>query len=282
MARVVETAMPMSQQLSHLLRTARAGLGISQLEMSLRLGVSQRHVNFVEMGRAHPGRALLLAWMREAGAEESLRNAALLHAGYALDAPGINGHSSATTQALAAMRQMLRVHHPNAGLIFDADWMTLDINPGARCLCDLLMPGVWSDLAESQQSLDMIAALAHPNGLLSRVREAARPAALLLAQLRAEQWARPSLKERVDRLEHALQSRYRLPTLQPAYSPGSPYLELHFETAHGTLGFMLLQTVYGLPHDVTVGSLRTELWLPVDSRTADTVRSLVDAPTGGD
>ena len=49
----------------------------------LRMGVSQRHVSFVENGRSLPSRELLLAWLHELQAPLALRNVALQQAGFA-------------------------------------------------------------------------------------------------------------------------------------------------------------------------------------------------------
>lgn len=61
-----------------ILRRTRLEHGISQLELAGRLDVSQRHVSFLESGRALPSRGLILAWMAELGVPVSVRNAALL------------------------------------------------------------------------------------------------------------------------------------------------------------------------------------------------------------
>ena len=47
------------------LQQARKARRLSQLELSLRMGVSQRHVSFVESGRSRPSRDLLLTWLQE-------------------------------------------------------------------------------------------------------------------------------------------------------------------------------------------------------------------------
>ena len=47
------------------LQTARKSKRLSQLELALRMGVSQRHLSFVESGRAQPSRELLLTWLHE-------------------------------------------------------------------------------------------------------------------------------------------------------------------------------------------------------------------------
>jgi transcriptional regulator with XRE-family HTH domain len=69
--------------LTSTLRQVRKTQRLSQLELSLRLGVSQRHVSFVESGRAKPSRELLLAWLQELDAPLVVRNEVMLQAGYA-------------------------------------------------------------------------------------------------------------------------------------------------------------------------------------------------------
>lgn len=72
-----------AHRLPDTLQRARRARRVSQLELSLRLGVSQRHVSFVESGRARPSRDLLTRWLGELDAPLALRNAALLQAGFA-------------------------------------------------------------------------------------------------------------------------------------------------------------------------------------------------------
>ena len=56
---------------------------VSQLELSLRTGVSQRHLSCIETGRARAGRETLIALLDALGATLEERNQALLAAGYA-------------------------------------------------------------------------------------------------------------------------------------------------------------------------------------------------------
>jgi transcriptional regulator with XRE-family HTH domain len=72
-----------SPSLSEALQRVRKALRVSQLELALQLGISQRHVSFVENGRSRPSRELLIAWLRALEAPLVLSNEALLSAGYA-------------------------------------------------------------------------------------------------------------------------------------------------------------------------------------------------------
>ena len=114
----METAPP---SLRETLQAARKSQRISQLELALRMGVSQRQVSFVESGRARPSRELLLAWLQELQAPLALRNVALQQAGFAPVYRGSELSDAEITRQLAQQglkvarrtvtkyRQMLRI-----------------------------------------------------------------------------------------------------------------------------------------------------------------------------
>ncbi|HJX27579.1 MAG TPA: helix-turn-helix transcriptional regulator, partial [Thermoanaerobaculia bacterium] len=65
------------------LRTYRRGTGQSQLEAALSAGISQRHLSFLESGRAKPSRGMVLALGGTLGLSLAQQNDMLLAAGYA-------------------------------------------------------------------------------------------------------------------------------------------------------------------------------------------------------
>lgn len=249
-----------TSELARLLRSARTDAGISQLELSLRLGVSQRHVSFVEQARARPSRELLLVWLRELGARPAQLNAALLLAGHA---PLSADRASARESEAAALRT-IALHEPNPGLVFDADWHIVRMNRPAQWLCGVLMPPWVLD----DERPDMLAILAHPEGWLSRAREPVGVAAALLGQLRTEQWLHPGLRTRIDALEHTLVARYPLLAAAPRRDPSATLFSVRLDTPLGLLSFCAVQSTVGLPHEAAGHKLRVELWYPDDAATA--------------
>jgi transcriptional regulator with XRE-family HTH domain len=266
-------------KLAHLLRHTRQDQHVSQLDLALSLGVSQRHVSYLESGRARPSRALLLAWMRELRAPASVRNAALLHAGFALPQEELSLDSAELAPALEALHRTLEAHEPSPALVFDADWNTIDQNRGARWLSSMVMPGLWATAHGGGRGLDMITAIGHPEGLLSRIRDPWMVGAALLAQLRIEGWARPSLQPRIDRLAESLERRYRTTVNDTDRVANAPYLSLIFDTELGPLSYFTIQSVFALPQDVTLASMRMELWFAADETTSDLMRQHVPSPT---
>ena len=252
-------------RIGELLRHARRLRGVSQFDLGLSLGVSQRHVSFVESGRARPSRTLIETWTQTVGASRSMRNAALHCAGYSASALD-DAASDERAPARAALGQLLEMHEPFPGIVFRGDWTMAGLNRGGQWLCSLVLPEVLAESSAETGGLDMIGTLAHPGGLLSRMRDPLSVGGALLDQLRGEQWTKPYLKERIDRFEASLQARFGSRPANQERS-GPPCLHLEFDTPHGVLGFFTIQSVFDLAHDVTSGSLRVELWYPLDEHT---------------
>ena len=76
-----------------LLRYWRGKRGYSQLALSLAAGVSQRHISFLESGRARPSREMVVALADRLGVPLRQRNALLLASGYA---PAYSEHTLAS------------------------------------------------------------------------------------------------------------------------------------------------------------------------------------------
>jgi len=111
---------------------------ISQLELSLRTGVSQRHLSCIETGRAGAGRETLIALLDALGANLPERNQALLAAGYAqahaqrpLDAPEM-------APVRAALTQLLEAHDSTPAMVLDGEYNLIMANAGLRRLLCLL------------------------------------------------------------------------------------------------------------------------------------------------
>ena len=263
--------------LQELLRHTRASTGLSQQRLALELGVSQRHVSFLESGRARPSRELLLAWMREVRAPTSIRNAALIQAGFGQNDSEDVGDPVALAGVRAALSRILAAHHPYPAVSFGPDWVTSEMNGGAQWLWSQVTPEYWATVPPRGQGVDTIEALMHPRGLLSRMRDPEVAGFSLLRQLRAEQWVTPSLTARADALESALTRRFGLPPDEANAGGMGQHLTLRFDTSVGLLSFYTLESVFGLPQDVTTGSMRLELWFPADQPTREILLGAIAA-----
>jgi transcriptional regulator with XRE-family HTH domain len=261
------------QALRERLQHARAAARLSQLALSLRLGVSQRHVSYVESGRAQPSRELLVAWLDALGAPLGVRNAAMLEAGYApvySAAPLADPSLRSATQALA---QLLAAHEPMPAWVIDAAWNVLEANEGARWLLGALLPQLCQPRGTA--ALNLLDLMAAADGLPSRIRNLREVGPPMLSHLRAEAQAHPSLRAKVDAFAGVLTSRLGPTAAQRLPAPAAPVLTTRFASEYGDLSFFTMLTTFGTPQDITLASLRVEHMFAADAATADILRTHV-------
>jgi transcriptional regulator with XRE-family HTH domain len=247
------------------LRQVRKARRLSQLELSLRLGVSQRHVSFVESGRAQPSRKLLMAWLQELEAPLVLCNEAMLQAGYApaygnrlLDDPAL-------AQINQALQQLLCAHDPMPALVIDAHWNLLALNQGGQWLAATLMP--WAvDLADTTPNLlDM---LVHPEGFTTSIVNLPEVGPAFLARLRREAAVQPALMPKVEAFTTLLRDLLGDQPLETdGLQPTAPVLTTRYATPYGELAFFSMFTTFGTPQDITLASLRVEHLFAADEAT---------------
>ena len=70
-------------EFARVLRERRASRRLSQLELALRAGTTQRHLSFIESGRSAPGREMVIRLGESLELPLRERNELLLAAGYA-------------------------------------------------------------------------------------------------------------------------------------------------------------------------------------------------------
>src|SRR4051794_7674857 len=114
------------------LRDWRRRRSVSQLELALRAGTTQRHVSFIERGRSVPGRAMVIRLAEALDVPLRERNALLLSAGYAAV------YSETPLEELAPLRRALdRVldgHLPYPAVLTDGRGLLVGANAGFDAL----------------------------------------------------------------------------------------------------------------------------------------------------
>jgi transcriptional regulator with XRE-family HTH domain len=258
--------------LQNTLKQARQARRLSQLELSLRVGVSQRHLSFVESGRANPSRQLLMAWLQELDAPLALRNAAMLQAGYAPAYGAAPLSDPAMTQANQAIDALLKSHDPLPAFVIDAHWNLLRLNQGGQWLAATLMP--WTaELAEGTP-LNMLDLLVHPQGFASAMLNLSEVGPALLSHLRDEASLLPAIAPKVEAFAACLRERTGMQN-QTANVPrfSTPMLTTRFATPYGELAFFSMFTTFGTPQDITLASLRLEHLFAADEATGAVMKA---------
>lgn len=239
----------------------------SQLDLAIRADTTQRHLSFLEQGRSHPGRALVLRLAESLELSLRDRNTLLAAAGYApayresgVDAPEL-------APVRGALRGILDGHMPYPALIADRRGTLLESNAAfglftEGCAPELLRPPV------NTRRLAL-----HPDGMARRV-------------LNLPEWGR--------HVTEALRQRIRIspdPELEalvaelegylPPADPGPGYLgfavPLRMRCDTGELRFITTLTSFATATDVSLSELHLEALLPADETTARYLRQRAES-----
>jgi len=242
-------------------RELRPARRISQLDLALRVGVSQRHLSCIETGRAAPSRAMLHALLDALEAPLAQRNDALLAAGYA---PAFTRHTLAD-RAMAPIRdalaRLLQAHDPAPAFVLDDAWNVVQMNRGSAALLALLE----LDAAQLGAQPNLLRALLASDGLAGRLINADEVLAEVWSRAQREAAVNPALRAIVQSLRDVVPRR--LGATVPA-ATSTPLLLTRLRAAGGDeLAFFSAFTSFGAPLDVTAASLRVEHFFPANDAT---------------
>lgn len=102
------------------LRGWRQGRRVSQLELAVRAGTTQRHVSFLESGRSAPGRSMIIRLAESLGVPIRERNTLLLAAGFAPAYPQSRLDDPQLEPVRTALQRILDGHHPYPAVVSTA------------------------------------------------------------------------------------------------------------------------------------------------------------------
>jgi transcriptional regulator with XRE-family HTH domain len=237
----------------------RARRRVSQLELSLLAGTTQRHISFVESGRSRPGRAMVVRLAEALDLPLRERNALLLAAGYAPVYPERDLAEPELATVRAALKRLLDGHLPYPAVITDRYG---DLVEGNRAFAGLL-DGVAPELLSPPVSVPRV--LLDPRGLAPRILNLDEWAWHVIDALRHQASRNPS--PRLETLAGELEA------LLPAPRHVGPdhigfAVPLRLRLGEEELALLTTLTHFATAVDVTIAELRLEAFLPADAETA--------------
>ena len=245
------------------LRAWRQRRGLSQLALALAAETSQRHLSYLESGRAAPSREMVLRLGATLEIPLRQQNTLLLAAGFApawherqLDEPEL-------AVVNRALDLMLRQHEPYPAFVVDRHWNLLRANGGAGRLVELLTG------AAPAGAINLADALLSPDALRPLLVNWQEVALYFLRGVQADAAADGSAETQ------ALLLRLRgypglpsLSALSAADDVPSPVLAMHFRVGETSLRLFSTIATLGTPQDVTLQEIRIECLFPADDATA--------------
>lgn len=248
-----------SDRFGDLLRTWRKVRGASQLQLALDVGVSARHVGFLELGRSGPSRDLV---QRMGGVLQlTLReqNRLLLAAGFAPIYSDLGIEAALAADVKSAVELILGNHEPFPAIVLDRNFDVKYANTAFDQLLNVLEISV------------------EPRNLLC---------ILLSARSSIVNWVdvRTTLATRIARHVPPLTAadlpaefQQNAPAAQTHSSgPDTVVLATHFRTQNVELKLFSVLSQIATTYDVTLEELRIESFFPADDSSRHILRELAN------
>jgi len=261
-----------------LLRNWRTRRRRSQMDLALDVGVSPRHLSFIETGRSRPSPPMLLALAEALEVPLRERNRLLLAAGYAPRYAERRLDAETMGPVRAALQRLLDAHDPYPGVVLDRQWNVVLANRAATAMMALL------PAALREGTPNMMRASLHPQGFAAHTANFDEWGSYLVDALqrlatRTGDPALLALEHEVSAYPNVQELRRRRDAAAAANGSGAPQLLVPCVVAlpQGRLAMFTTLTTFGSPRDITLDELCVELFYPADLASEGLLRALVSA-----
>jgi transcriptional regulator with XRE-family HTH domain len=255
------------------LRWWRGHRGLSQLEFAGRADISQRHLSFLELGRARPSREMVMRLATALDVPLRQHNVLMLAAGFApvwretaLGAPEL-------AHVTNALDYILAQQEPFPAVVVDRHWNLLKSNLGAVRLVAFLVGPLAPNAA-----INLADALVAPDVLRPFLVNWAEVVRYFIRSVEADAAAdgMPQTAALLDRLltYEGVRSALGHGTTE---LPAGPMLPMHFRKGGTSVGLFTTIATLGTPQDITLQELRVESFFPMDDETASMLRGWASA-----
>lgn len=239
------------------------------MDLALDIGVSPRHLSFVETGRSKPSPELLLTLSEGLEIPMRERNALLLAAGYAPRYPQTPLGDPSMHRVRDSLQRLLDNHAPYPGCVIDRLWNSVLSNEPAWRMVD----GVPDELIGPPTNVFRVSL--HPDGLAERTHNFTQWSAYLLGQLHrlVVLTADPDAAE----LEQEVMQYPNVAALGGRHhrqTSDDPDLLVpwRLEVDGVVHSYFTTLTSFGTPQDITLAELAVELFYPADPDTEAALR----------
>lgn len=242
-----------------LLKSWRNRQRLSQLDLAMTAGMSQRHISFLETGRSKPSRYAVRQICDALEMPAAEYDVMLVSAGFAPQAVDLNWNAEVRAAVDASIDHVLKSHEPYPAVTIDRIWTLQKANESAQrffarvggtgqpnLLLDIMSPGAlrdnidnWADVTRALYRLLDLEVARRPHDAEGK---------LLLDQLKSLPGVSDAISTR--------SSEHPAPVVSIRFSLGDTKLQL----------FSMIATI-GMSMDATLDDLRIETLLPADEAT---------------
>jgi transcriptional regulator with XRE-family HTH domain len=254
-----------------LLKQWRDRRNFSQLDLALSSEVSQRHISFLESGRAKPSQEMVLQLATVLEIPLRQQNLLLSAAGFAPIHTETDLSAPEMTPVRKAIDLMLSQHEPYPAFAVDRYWNLLLTNQGATRLLDtFIAPEKLHSRFYADGKINLMRVMFHPQGLRPFIVNWESIASHSLQRLHRE-----TLVERESDFSTALLNELMsYPDVERIWqterrgtAQHTLLLSVHLQRDELELKFFSTIATLGTPYDITLQELRLECLFPADETT---------------
>ncbi len=263
----------MTVAFGHKLRDWRTSRHLSQLDLAADAGVSQRHISFLETGRAKPSREMVIHLAATLDVPLRQRNELLDSAGFSPAYRERGPDDAQLAQVHGVLNRLLEAHEPFPAYIVDRLWNLVAANGiAARLIALVLPPGA----EPSQIGGNVMRLMLHPAGARTAVANWEAVAGVLLRRLAREVAERPGDVELAELHAEALGyvDQSAVNVTESAPQADELLVPIVLITPLGDLETFTTIATIGAAHDVTLEELRIETLLPATTEAEKLLREL--------
>lgn len=225
---------------------------MSQLDLAARAEVSQRHVSFIETGRARPRADVVRRVSDALGIPLRDRNRLLEAAGLAATYPEVPLDDATIAPFRAAVERLLAAHDPFPAYVVDRWWDIVATNDAGRRLFPQAADGI----------TNAVEAFLSPGGIRDMVVNFPEIASLYLRRLEAE------VAESSDERLQGILARAKILLADVPLADSSEQGDLvicpRLRIGDEIVGTVTMVARFGATREVTLDELRVELVFPAD------------------
>ncbi len=260
-----------------LLRQWRSGRRLSQLELALQSNVSQRHLSFLESGRARPSQQMVLQLAEALEVPLRERNSLLTAAGFApfYRERGLSERDMAPVQD--ALTRMLKHHDPYPAVVVDRDYDLLLENRAFSAMLGLFAEpaSIWAACCPGGRP-NLLRLVFHAAGARPLIRNFDEVGPFMLQRVYRELAAANNDKALafIEELRHDPTIPAHWMTVTSPLASAPPLLPLVLGQDGVELRLVTMISTFGTPYDITTDEIRVETFFPEDAETETMLRKL--------
>lgn len=256
----------------YFLRQWRDRRGLSQLDLAVISNVSQRHISFLESGRANPSRGMILELATVLDIPLREQNVMLTAAGFAPIYSESDLHDPQVEPVRKALDFILEKQEPYPAVVIDRYWNLLQSNNAATHLMNLLTD---PQVPTQENRVNLMRLMFDPHGLRPFVANWQEVAGHLIRRVHRE----AIVEGHSDKSMALLNELLTYPDVPQSWRDlqwewHAPLLTVNFVKGERSFNFFSTIATLGTPYDITLQELRVECLFPADDGTEENMRKL--------